>query len=186
MNSPEQQQVGNQADEKPPKPTWKRRILRELPWLLAFAAVYFWISNGQAPGVSVGDIVAPVRAEVIGGGSLDSAQSGLPKVFVFWAPWCGVCGAEFPMIGDLQQDLEGKADVIGVGLSGSKGEMDEFVAEHKPDFKNVYGDSDIAARFGVRAFPTIIIVDGGHTVKERFVGITTPWRLRFAVNTLSD
>ena len=166
----------------PAKKTWRRRILLEIPWLLAFAAVFWYMSQGQAPLLQVGQTSARFEIPLVGGGTLDSGKwEGTPQVLVFWAPWCSVCGAEFPLLNDIQEELGDKARVIGIGLSGSQAEMQAFVSKHSPDFPNGMADEKVERQFGVRAFPTIFVLDGHGVVVDRLVGITTPLRIRWAL-----
>lgn len=166
----------------PAKKTWRRRILREIPWLLAFAAVFWYVGKDQSPRLQVGQTSARFEIPLVGGGTLNSGQwEGIPQVLVFWAPWCSVCGAEFPLLNDIQEELGDRARVIGIGLSGSEAEMKAFVSKHGPDFPNGIGSDKVERQFGVRAFPTIFVLDGQGVVVDRLVGITTPLRIRWAL-----
>ncbi len=172
------------------KPAWwkraGRRFVRELPWLLLAVAAYWVATSRQTPEVEIGSVPQPFQAQVIGGGVIDTVElRGKPLLLVFWAPWCKVCATEMPLINDLQASFGKDANVLGVGLSGPRADMEEFVRNHEPGFPNVYGDQDIAARFGIRAFPTMVLLDGDGAVRERLVGITTPWRIRWEVSRLT-
>ncbi len=74
-------------------------------------------------------------------------QSGV-TVVDFWAPWCGPCKTQVPI-------LEGMVDKTG----------DAKIAK-----VNVDDAPALAARFGVRSIPTILIMKDGE-VKQQFVGV---------------
>lgn len=82
--------------------------------------------------------------------SFKSAVSGSTPVLVdFWAPWCGPCKAIAPILEDLSTELAGKLQIAKV---------------------NVDDNSDLAAQYGVRAIPTLLLFKNG-AVAEQFVGM---------------
>ena len=77
----------------------------------------------------------------------DEIKSGLTLVD-FWAPWCGPCRMQGPIL----EQVVGK-------VAGSK------IAK-----LNVDDAGSVAAQFGVRSIPTLIIFKNGQPVKQ-FVGV---------------
>lgn len=77
----------------------------------------------------------------------DEIKSGLTLVD-FWAPWCGPCRMQTPIL----EELVGK-------VAGSK------IAK-----LNVDEAGSVAAQFGVMSIPTLIIFKDGEAVKQ-FVGV---------------
>ena len=67
----------------------------------------------------------------------------------FWAPWCGPCRMQTPI-------LENVAETIGSAATIAKVNVDE--------------SPNVAAEFGVRSIPTLIIFKEGKSVKQ-FVGV---------------
>jgi cytochrome c biogenesis protein CcmG, thiol:disulfide interchange protein DsbE len=166
-----------------PKPPLSRRILRELPWLVLIAAVYWIMSDRQAPALEVGAQVPALSWRSVGDAQeLRMADhAGTPMVLVFWAPWCGVCRTELPLLRSLQDDLGDRAKVIGVAMSGTTEAIEEFAVEYGRGMPHVYADARTESLMGIRAFPTIFVLDAEHRVKARYVGFTTPMRIRLAV-----
>ena len=77
----------------------------------------------------------------------ESAASGVALVD-FWAPWCGPCRMQGPIIEKVAEKYSGRA-VVG------KLEVD--------------GNPKTAAKFSVMSIPTLILLKDGEEV-QRFVG----------------
>ena len=75
--------------------------------------------------------------------------SDVPVLVDFWAPWCGPCKSLGPTIEQLAGEFAGKAKVGKV---------------------NVDDNQDLAAQFGIRGIPTVLLFKGGKQVGS-FVGL---------------
>jgi len=63
----------------------------------------------------------------------------------FWAPWCGPCRMLAPVIDELAEEFDGKANICKV---------------------NTDEEQDLAVKYGVRSIPTIIFVKDGEVVDQ--------------------
>ena len=63
----------------------------------------------------------------------------------FFATWCGPCKMLSPVLEDVANEVAGKAEVVKVDIDQS---------------------SDLAAKFGIMAVPTMLIFKDGQVVKQ--------------------
>jgi len=79
----------------------------------------------------------------------DAAVASGVVLVDFWAPWCGPCRQQAPILADVAQRVEGRAAVMKVNIDDAP---------------------QLAARFDVQSIPTLIVLRDGRPV-QRFVGV---------------
>ena len=104
-----------------------------------------------------------------------SLQSLAGRVLVmdFWATWCPPCRESVPELKELTRKYPSeKLVLISVSADKDENAWREFVAKKKMDWAQ-YRDSDhrVLDAFGIRAFPTYLVIDGDGYIQERITGL---------------
>jgi len=87
-------------------------------------------------------------------------NADVPVLVDFWAEWCQPCKMLAPTIDEIAGDYAGKAKVGKVDTDNNR---------------------EVAAKYGIRAIPTVILFKGGEPVKQ-FVGLTQKSDLAAAID----
>lgn len=70
----------------------------------------------------------------------DVLQSNEPVVVDFWAEWCGPCKMIAPSLEEISAEMDGKVKIAKV---------------------NIDENPELAAQYGVRSIPTLMLFKGG-------------------------
>ena len=76
-------------------------------------------------------------------------KSDVPVVVDFWAPWCGPCRMQGPILEQLDKELDGKMKVVKV---------------------NVDDEGELAMTFGVQSIPNLLFYKDGKVV-DKAIGV---------------
>ena len=95
----------------------------------------------------------------------------------FWGTWCPPCVESVPELRDLYKRYakDGNFMILGVSSDSDEDEWREFTVKNKmvwPQYRDK--DHHILRAFGIRAFPTYILID--HEGIVRFSSVGVSWR----------
>ncbi|HEY6046465.1 MAG TPA: redoxin family protein [Pyrinomonadaceae bacterium] len=106
--------------------------------------------------------------------SLDELH-GKVVLLDFWGTWCPPCVASLPGLRDLNKKYgkDGSFVMISVSSDGDEEKWKTFVVKEKMVWPQ-YLDRDrkVERVFGIRAFPTYILLDAEGVIKYRAVGMS--------------
>lgn len=108
-------------------------------------------SDRLSGGGTCGRCKAPLFAAQpisLGSGNFDAhaARSGIPLLVDFWATWCGPCRQMAP------------------AFAAAAGTLEPHVRLGKVDTE---AEPELAARFGIRSIPTLVLIRGGREIARQ-------------------
>jgi thioredoxin 1 len=87
----------------------------------------------------------------------------VPVLVDFWAPWCGPCRVQGPIVEELATEFAGKAVKIGK--------------------MNVDENPETGQKYGIMSIPTIMIFHRGEVVQQ-LVGLQNKEKLQAAITAV--
>ena len=164
-------------------PGWRRPLLTavgaaSLVWLVGQGALW---QASRAPRP-----LPPITLQTLDGQPAPlSAFQGRPIVINIWATWCPPCLREMPVLLRAQQT---QADIhyLFVNQGESAEQVRAYLLRHGLPLRNVRLDTrgQLAAAYGVSAYPTTLFVDAQGRLVEQRMGELTAATLQQKVQAL--
>ena len=95
-------------------------------------------------------------------GQFDAAIHQGITLVDFWAPWCGPCRIQGPILEEVAESIKGSAKIAKVNIDDMR---------------------VVAGRFDIQSIPTLILFKDGSEVR-RFIGVQSHETLIEAINKL--
>lgn len=113
-------------------------------------------------------------------GEKHSLKENYGKVVVldFWATWCLPCRRVVGIFNEFYEKYKKKNLIIlGIGLDNEMA-LKKFVEEVNILYPILVGTQEVAIKYGVKAIPTIFIIDKKGKIVSKFVGVLPGFKER--------
>lgn len=158
---------------------WVDWLRQTLPLLVLLLAVHVWqtrhMPSGPAPDFRAAAVSATPGA-TLSLAEWRAAHPGQPVLLHFWADWCPICRLEQSSISALGAD----APVLTIAMqSGDAAAVQRVQAQRGLAWATVADpQAQVAALYGVRAVPALVVIDAQGHISARSVGYTSAWGMR--------
>ncbi len=131
------------------------------------------VVNGVNESLQDGEAVDFTLKDINGNDFKLSSLKGKYVIVDFWGSWCINCIKGFPKMKEYYAKYKDKLEIVSVDCNDADPRWKAAVKKHELPWINVYnprGAGDITAKFGIKAFPTKMLLDPEGKVVKTFVG----------------
>ena len=107
----------------------------------------------------------------------------------FWATWCPPCVFQVPELNSLYEAHLEAGDLAVVGVSVDVDGVEvvaPWIKEHGVKYPILMGDEDLAKKFGVLGFPTLVLITPSGKIESLHVGLIEAKELEELVAPLAS
>ena len=120
---------------------------------------------GPAP-----EFVLPLLA----GGEVELAKlRGKTVILDFWATWCAPCEVQMPILDALWREAgDGRLMIVGVSVdTDPPASVARWIEERGFRYPIALGDQELAMRYGILGFPSLVLIDPEGRIQARHTGV---------------
>jgi thiol-disulfide isomerase/thioredoxin len=106
----------------------------------------------------------------------------------FWATWCGPCRKTLPVLANIYKKYGDKGlEIIGISNEGLN-ELNAFYSQVHASPYPLYRDAtqDLWRRYGIRAVPTLMLLDKDGYIKQVWSGAPTEYMIEHLLKDVMD
>lgn len=142
-------------------------------WLLGLALALG--CDGSVPETAEPLGPAPAfRLPLLDGGEVElAALAGKMVILDFWATWCPPCEVQMPILDALwREEGGGRLMVVGVSVdTDPPAAVAKWIEERGFGYPIALGDQELAMRFGILGFPSLVVIDAAGRIRARHTGV---------------
>ncbi len=90
----------------------------------------------------------------------------------FWGPWCSACVKDVPKMNEIQLRFKDQLAIMGICCNSDQEAWRNALKKYSINWVNLFsGSQEIVERYGVKAFPTKVLIDKEGKVIAKSIGI---------------
>lgn len=108
---------------------------------------------------------------------------GQVVVLDFWAPWCGPCRRQMPILDELSRRLSKDIVVVGVLVDPDRTGARAMLQSNGVGYRQLDDRDGLAARaFSVSSLPSVVVIDRQGRLAAYHTGLTTAGELEASID----
>jgi len=93
----------------------------------------------------------------------------------FWGSWCKPCIVELPKLKQLREDYQEQLEIVGIACNDNRDDLINIIESNQIDWTQILAgdtrESNYSDKFGIRNFPTKILLDKDGKVIKSYIGL---------------
>lgn len=93
----------------------------------------------------------------------------------FWGSWCSPCLSEIGKLKSLYENSKDKIEIVGIACNDDINRLKETVSSNNINWEQIFegqtGEKKYSVRFGIRNYPTKILLDTEGKILKVYIGL---------------